>query len=647
MQTLTMQGIAQLARVKRPVVSMWRARFASSDQPFPAPVNESPLQFDTGKVVQWLRETGHGNNLDAEIESPLHSSAFERVMQDIESASGLLLLHHITGEPLAESDPIDTVLAIDAHGIGSVLDPATAFDALGDVALREAVDELAEAAYSGGSALQHVVDSLIAPSGPWAGEALTQTGDDLLTTAIIEVQRAEPREIAPSGSGSLLLMNALAKRTDERERWTIRRRASSPEHSCDQVAWRSLAAQEFPIEPYTEVRSNTADTIGVLHIMQWLSVSSDSEFFDHVENLLMDLSELDLLLVVGPANLMTDRHGASRRRRLLLPSESYTAPLRYVAQLPKGLSRFGGRRRLAVWVFGRPSSTWTVVGSHSDTRTDVAAREAIAADIATAVSNSIDLYAHAFRTSSVLKSDVFLRQSTLTAPPATGVPADGGERLARVWELDRGLLDGIDVSVADSQSGHVTFSRALRGFGRDLAGARIPDEHLDIPQTGWVAVIGSDQVRDPMLLGRSGIDRLTLEEVAPRSTLTEPGDVVYVTVGGCAAFVDHHGGHAVAAPARIFRCKDDASHDRRLVPAVVAANIASQPGSDRSTWQLQTVPVDAVPAITEIAQRVAARKQSLLNQLRDLEALATVLTEGLSTGSLTATVHTSHTTKAE
>ncbi|UEL35083.1 hypothetical protein KTR60_10295 [Rhodococcus sp. C1] len=568
-------------------------------------------------------------------------------MRDVESASALLLLHHITGEPLAESDPIDTVLAIDAHAIGSVLDPATAFDALGDVALREAVDELAEAAYSGGSALQHVVDSLIAPSGPWAGEALTQTGEDLLTRAIIEVQRVEPREIAPAGPGGLLLTTALATRAEEHERWTIRRRASSPEHLCNQVAWRSLAAQEFPIEPYTEVRSNTADTIGVLHIMQWLSVSGDSEFFDHVEDLLMDLSELDLLLVVGPANLMTDRHGASRRRRLLVPSESYTAPLRYVARLPKGLSRFGGRRRLALWVFGRPSSTWTVVGSHSDTNTDFAAREAIAADTATAVSNSIDLYAHAFRTSTVLKSDVFLRQSTLTAPPATSVRVDGGERLARVWELNRGLLDGMDLSVAESQPGNITFARASRGFGRDLAGARIPAEHLAVPQTGWVKVIGPEEVRDPMSLGRRGIDRLTLEEVAPRSTLTEPGDVVYVTVGGCAALVDYHGGHAVATPARIFRCKDDASHDRRLVPAVVAANIASQPGSDRSTWQLQTVPVDAVPAITEIAHRVENRKRFLLNEIRDLEALDTELIEGLSTGSLTATVRTSHTTKAE
>ena len=73
MATITMQGIADLAGVKRPVVSMWRKRFADSGNPFPAPLDNAKLKFDATEVGQWLRGTGHGNNPDAHLETLLHS----------------------------------------------------------------------------------------------------------------------------------------------------------------------------------------------------------------------------------------------------------------------------------------------------------------------------------------------------------------------------------------------------------------------------------------------------------------------------------------------------------------------------------------------------------------------------------------------
>ena len=69
MATITMQGIADLAGVKRPVVSMWRKRFADSGNPFPAPLDNAKLKFDATEVGQWLRGTGHGNNPDAHLET--------------------------------------------------------------------------------------------------------------------------------------------------------------------------------------------------------------------------------------------------------------------------------------------------------------------------------------------------------------------------------------------------------------------------------------------------------------------------------------------------------------------------------------------------------------------------------------------------
>jgi len=644
-QTITMRGVAELAQVQRPVVSAWRSRFAESDFPFPSPVQESPLLFDASAVAQWLEETGHGNNEDVHSEFPLHSSAMQRLAQNLDDASALLLLQQLEGELLTGVDPVDAVLALEAHEVDSVLDASTALNALHDEELRAAVDELAEAAFSGSQVLDRLVEKFVAPGGPWANEALTSTGAELLGRIIAELQSTEPRSIVPAGPGGLLVAIELAKHIGEQHQWTLEcRLAESP---IARTAWRHLAAQGFRVVRNDPLADSGPSPSGVLYVMQWQDVSAGSEFFNYVEDLLVDMGDRDVLIVVGPATLMTDRQGDRRRRKLLIPSESYVAPLRYVARLPKGLSRFGGRRRLALWVFGEASSNWTVAGSHSDARADVAALNAIAADVAAAISDRRDVHAHAFHSSTVRESSYLLRQPELVAPVAIGRFNNGAEQLARVWELDRGFLDGIELAATPARRVHISMAQATRELGRDMAGARIPSEYIGRPEAGWAILIGPDEVRDPTLVGRRGIDRLTLEEEAPRAQFTEPGDVIYVATGGPAAVVDQHGGHVVTAPARIFRCRDAEADDRQLVPAVVAADIAAQRGSDRSTWRLRTVPAGVVGPLDVITQRTYHRRQRLLDELKRLNAFEAEIVGGLSAGSLTASIDQSNSEKAE
>ena len=63
---ISLADVARLARVQRPVVSMWRSRSASTGTPFPAPVERAGAQerFDADQVVSWLELTGRGNNPD-------------------------------------------------------------------------------------------------------------------------------------------------------------------------------------------------------------------------------------------------------------------------------------------------------------------------------------------------------------------------------------------------------------------------------------------------------------------------------------------------------------------------------------------------------------------------------------------------------
>ena len=71
---LSMGDIARLAKVKRPVVSMWRQRQRTrvGSVAFPEPAVTSPAErFRADDVLQWLEDTGRGNNPDAAIDMAL------------------------------------------------------------------------------------------------------------------------------------------------------------------------------------------------------------------------------------------------------------------------------------------------------------------------------------------------------------------------------------------------------------------------------------------------------------------------------------------------------------------------------------------------------------------------------------------------
>ena len=68
---MSMSEIAELARVKRPVVTTWRRRYPD----FPAPAGGdamSPL-FDSGQVAEWLIGTGRDPECRIEADLSLHA----------------------------------------------------------------------------------------------------------------------------------------------------------------------------------------------------------------------------------------------------------------------------------------------------------------------------------------------------------------------------------------------------------------------------------------------------------------------------------------------------------------------------------------------------------------------------------------------
>src|SRR5699024_1601496 len=60
---VSLLDVAETAHVQRPVVSVWRRRYAGGDDPFPSPVRQRGQQplFSAAEVASWVQRNGRGN----------------------------------------------------------------------------------------------------------------------------------------------------------------------------------------------------------------------------------------------------------------------------------------------------------------------------------------------------------------------------------------------------------------------------------------------------------------------------------------------------------------------------------------------------------------------------------------------------------
>ncbi len=126
---MTLVDVARLAKVQRPVVSVWRSRGAASTAPFPEPFAtvSGEERFDADAVLKWLELTGRGNNPDVRADCAAFASPKGMSTQDdkivFDGLAVLLCLKEISGARLAsltdddlldladEADPDDEFLS--------------------------------------------------------------------------------------------------------------------------------------------------------------------------------------------------------------------------------------------------------------------------------------------------------------------------------------------------------------------------------------------------------------------------------------------------------------------------------------------------------------------------------------------------------
>lgn len=651
--TMSLSDIARLAGVQRPVVSMWRTRYRNSSHPFPDPVRQrgdrGAVLFKEDDVRAWLEATGRGNNPDARTEQALHDDRPSRLLAALGRASALLLLQHLCGESLEDSTESALSDAVRSAGIPQqLLNPDLIASYLADRSLVADVEAMTEAAFSAENALTYLVSRAGSTHGSAGGHALAPAALPLMAAILREVHAAAELPLLPLNRQSLRLIALTPPRSDvdhPRHLVALPELLTTPE---DRAAWRLLIAQGCHActgASDAMSASVTLPTPGCLAVTVMDSSRDQSSAAQSLSTVLAKLGPMDRVIVLGPASLLIAAAGKAERLPLLKSADDSGIALRYAARLPKGLESTGGRRRLALWLLAGEDVVndpdVTVLADHGDAVLDGPFCDALAADVATALSGSAaDLRHRAFRAGGAVPASELRRRSELS-PPSLGAepPVLGGPLLTEALNSDPALFARLSPAAHPEprEQRRVSWSLLTTSFGKDRAGVRLPVSELGDSGAGTVAAIGPEELRGTRAWGCRRIHRLRLEQIAPRARFTEPGDVVYVAAGGPAALVDDVGGHLVLAPARIFRPGPAVRSEQTVwaaLPQIVAKDITDQRVPDKDAWRIRLSPAARGPDVARVHQEVARRRRALQDELTGLETAERALLDALAAGVL-------------
>ena len=658
--------IAELARVRRPVVTMWIARHRSSAAPFPAPVTTTDGRelYRATEVVDWIGARRLGNNQSLREDVVAHSflqaepGSTDRGRPDRRSALlTLVALRAALGEPLGGLDARELIAAAER------IDPddrclAREVAAIGDrlPELAGIAELLCDAAYGPGpayAALQRRSGRPIAQSGTAvADRALDLVG--ALGAALV-AERPVPQILDPDPHDASLL---LAVRDALGEHVEPELRIGAGDARGHRATRRQLLAAGLPIDDESESAGSDPPVV----ISRLSELPAGAPPTDAVHGLVRQFDatpDASTGIVLGPAAVLTDRiadPAADALRWDLLRGDR----VRSVVRLPEGLLPSRPGVALALWILGPrrdlpADERWMTIADLSAVHLDRSVTDALVTDVLASLGPYADTHRHAFAFARIVRTaSVIARGALLPVPPPTVAPGRtvGAADVAVTIQLTADTTSrqqpppapAIRVQAATTPrarlvpAGRLATDQKLRV----LPGTRIDPRHLD--DTGAVVVIGPDEIHGRTRIGTRHVDRLTFTTQYPRAGYTEPGDVVFCTSPALGAMVDAEGSHAVLAPARILRIADPAASG--LVPELVAAQLRrlvpdrKPAGSIRATagwrtWLLPVLDPETVPGAADVLAGLAAHRRVLAGHLSAVDDLMQSLTAHLADGVVT------------
>lgn len=358
-ELISAPDIARLAQVRRPVVSVWRTRSRGSQFPFPEAQQISGSQelFSSSEIVQWLQETGRGNNPEFKEDSAAYTTL---ARENFHVVTALLALQQQVGQPLASFSPND------------ILDLADNVDEEDEILYSEV-----ESVRDHLEILAPYVDKLVDASygAPPAFEALfadrfRANEDALSKTAISEPTRRLvahcARELAStamvfqeSAAGGADLLHELTHGLPEAETLCI----LLPESGDAQNVEARLTKRRIKmLVASNESLVLTADPVDALQATRLAQFPAPGALDDDpktilqgIDNLVLELAPNQSAVIIAPANVLVD---SSRDKELTNTRASILRMGRILgyARLPQGHFLYKPRTALALWVIGPDNS---------------------------------------------------------------------------------------------------------------------------------------------------------------------------------------------------------------------------------------------------------------------------------------------------
>ena len=680
---MTMSDIAALARVQRPVVSVWRTRAAKTDAPFPSSITHQNGRelFDARQVGAWLSDTHRGNNPEAVADATAHA-ALENSAQTTESSfravTALLALHSSIGGPLGALSAGDLLDAADEH------DPDDdmfyrEIDGIGDErgSLADYVDDLVEAAYGEAAAFERLMADRFrldlrdlgdtALNGP-ARELMAQTA-----TALAATQQRDPVFVDATGSASDIILAIAHAEHASRDLTVV---TANDDSDAARLLRRRMLVHRITRAGLDVLESGAFTVTGAaVHVAQFPpasnAVMSPTAMLSAIDQIVLQMDDAQLAAVIAPSSVLSDaslNRETDELRSVILRS----GRVRAIVRLPTGLVPHKPQQAQTLWVLGAAhkhvqlTERWTLVADLNAIRFEPAVIDDLVSDLVASLGDRVTVRAHAFRFARlVLTRTLLASRDSLVAGARSGaiMPTMQGAALAvRVDELLSSLNRATPALITDtdaasslarlaieprSQSSRESPTRpATPSTVEQLVAARhlryIPGNRLEVSDivpgdTGaaGIPIIAPAEVLGEYQLGARRIDRLRFAAGYPAGRLTEPGDVVFCTAPRPTAIVDVEGTSVVVFPARILRINH--GDPNGLLGEVLAADVAALMPGDRRwrRWQLRKVQHQQRRALAEALASVRLEQERARERLARLDELRDLLMVGVTAGTLT------------
>lgn len=634
---LTLQDIADIAHVRRPVVSMWRSRQRSHGDtirfPEVAAVRAHVEYFERDAVTAWIERTGRGNN--AGFARDAHAAA---VPDDVslDDVAAMLTLAVLTDTQLANLD--DDAIVDMADGC----DPDDEFlfaevDGLGrrshDVAVY--VDGLRSLSFGPADAYHRLCSTRLGRGQP--RRLFSDSALSAFTTIVGAIAAARETTVtvedASGGRNRLVVDIAAGLAESDGVEFVLSAEAQSPDARRQR---RDALLRGLTPQPKAQ-----GATVAVLSVMS-LAAQDAITAIDDVQ---LSLPKGSTALVVGPSSLLCDRlddADVEAGRDAILRSGT----LRFAARLPRGLLVPAPRQALGLWVFG--SQTGRRIADRAVALADLAHGDVLDDPSDDLINDIIGALTHlrgrAFRYCRLVATSDLIAERELVPPGATGAlrravqPAEAVVRLEdHAAELAR-ALPALEVGFGQNTSTELPQShRQQRASLRTLVDQGqirvISGSRLD---TGLAGDDGTVQLFEPVPEPATRyFDPLELQSRHPRAVRTEPDDVVFTQTPRPAARVDVHGGSTVAYPARILRISPTA----RVGPHTLAHTITRLPDDAREwkSWHIPLCDADDKSGLEATLASVDALQRELTERLGTCRDLANELTDAVAAQLVTIT----------